>query len=656
MPTIEEKQARLAQLEQEEAQAQQLIAQQDPAMQEKMNQLALLEQEEAMAQEMLSQRPTGLSPRDIAGQQATEPIIHKGPYADILGNPEAELGFKTRAKYAIEPLESNRKALLAEQFGPENLFETPEGVVFLQQDGQLRPINAPGLSTGDIAELIGAGPEIVGAGMAGLLASPSGPGAYPAAVGGGMAGATARQAISAGLGTPQVASVGERVGDVALSGVLSGAGKFVAGKVKPFTKKMVKQYFPSASKAGKELSAISKRQGLPEPSFGQKVGGMARTEEKIMERLPVVGSKYRKIVKKQEDAIMRNLKKEAGDFVDSESMRFELSEAVKDIADAKIATVKNTASELFEEVAEKGAKVNIPAKPVRESFIESVGDFFDMDGKLKKFNPELGISQDEFGRVQKALSPIIEGLERDTLTPNSINAFRKTIDSEIRESGKLGFSDTVLLKSKENFLDLSEKILEGESPDMARKFKSARALWGRHLQMKDVYEKGGKGSLSNTSSDKLVKKVFSSPESVDSFKNVTDQETIEKMGGQFLFDLMQKKTRDGRVLPSVLNDIKNNRVVIQKVFGKKKYNDLVDNVKFLKELRVDPNPSGTFWTDLKSNPIKTIMTAGWVGTKLKARKSVRKIPQKAATAARAAVQTSGQEKKRGLTELMRRGE
>lgn len=151
--------------------------------------------------------------------------------ASVNPNREADLGFVNRSRYAIEPLESNRKALLIQEFGEENVKQDADGNMYINQNGQFRPVNKEGLSFADVADFAGATPEMAG-GVVGTVAGGVGasvPGAIALGAAGGALGSAVRQGASALLGTPQVANVGERIAETGLSagigGLFGGAGK-----------------------------------------------------------------------------------------------------------------------------------------------------------------------------------------------------------------------------------------------------------------------------------------------------------------------------------------------------------------------------------------------------------------------------------------------
>lgn len=196
---------------------------------------------------------SGLSSEEQAELAMIEQeLATRKPQAEIPVNPqrEADLGFVNRSRYSIEPLQSNRMALLAQEYGQENVMQDKEGNLFLNQNGEFRPVNKEGFSVADVADFAGATPEMAGSAV-GLVAGAVGGGgvaSVPAAIGlgaaGGAVGSVARQGLSALLGTPQVANTGERIVETGLSSLFGGAtagGGVVAKRamtpVKEFSKR-----------------------------------------------------------------------------------------------------------------------------------------------------------------------------------------------------------------------------------------------------------------------------------------------------------------------------------------------------------------------------------------------------------------------------------
>lgn len=168
----------------------------------------------------------------------------KAPDSLDVNMPEAELGATNRAKYSLEPIQSNRVALLEQTYGKENVKSDQAGNLFINQNGYYRPVNKAGFGMSDVAEFAGALPEaipeVAGAalGATGGLAAgaPLGPlalgtGASGAATGraiGAGVGSLFRQALSSAAGTPQVATLGERAMETGMSAATGSLGGLIA--------------------------------------------------------------------------------------------------------------------------------------------------------------------------------------------------------------------------------------------------------------------------------------------------------------------------------------------------------------------------------------------------------------------------------------------
>lgn len=185
-----------------------------------LEELALQKMSQTMA------TPSSSIDRAALEKMALEKMTASG-MTEIDPKTEASLGFINRAKYSLEPIQSNRKALLEQQFGQDNIMEDKNGELFVRQNNKFVPVNKDGFSTADVADFAGAIPEMAGglaggaAGVAAGLATSGGLGSVPMAIITGAAGAGAgsaiRQGLSAAVGTPQVASLGERALETGLS-------------------------------------------------------------------------------------------------------------------------------------------------------------------------------------------------------------------------------------------------------------------------------------------------------------------------------------------------------------------------------------------------------------------------------------------------------
>ena len=222
-----------------------------PLTPQEQSELNLIESE-LMSRGGQSRAPTGgLTPQEQAELlQIENELTSRQAAPKIDTDTEASLGFVNRARFAIEPLQSNRIALLQQEYGQENVMQDAQGNPFVNINGTFQPANVEGFSAADVADFAGAIPEGVGSligGAAGFVGG-GGVGSIPAAIGlgaaGGAVGSIARQGLSAALGTPQVATPIERVTETGLSGAFGAAGAGVGAGIKtasPAVKSAIKR-------------------------------------------------------------------------------------------------------------------------------------------------------------------------------------------------------------------------------------------------------------------------------------------------------------------------------------------------------------------------------------------------------------------------------
>jgi hypothetical protein len=96
-----------------------------PLMPEEQAELQAIEQELAARQSPHQSAPQGLTQEEQNELMAIEQELAARQSRPVSINmaSEADLGFINRARYSIEPLESNRRAFLAEQYGQENVMQ-----------------------------------------------------------------------------------------------------------------------------------------------------------------------------------------------------------------------------------------------------------------------------------------------------------------------------------------------------------------------------------------------------------------------------------------------------------------------------------------------------------------------------------------------------
>lgn len=601
-------------------------------------------------------QPKGLTPDEAQELAAIEQELAQRQNVKTIKTEEANLGVMNRLQYSLEPIESNRKAFLIQQFGAENVKEDEEGNTYIRQGDTFKPVNKEGFSVADVADVIGSAPEILGAG-AGAVAG-LGAGSIPAAVAGSAAGSVARQGLSALIGTPQVASPIERATEVGLSAALGGAGAG-AGKVISKAGKAVmpklSKVFPkiNIAKEGKKLLRISKQLDIPDPTPGQLSGGRTLEIEKALGVRRFFGRKIRKQTEKQVEAIKKNLVNEVGEFIDTDSSREAVGTSLKNLGAETIKRVKQTSSELFDEVTSSARGVAIPAKQTRTKLLhefQKMG-FFDTSGNALEHTSRTGLTETQFKRVQDVFGKIIKDIERSAtnigggtmspgtmgadLTADTLNTMRKFIDANIKEGGKLGYDDALLLKMRDTFLNVTEEMLEAQDPVMKQKFKTARALWAKQFELKKIFEKGGKAGLGikDLSDEKVLKTVFADKKKVQLLKQLTNDEAVEKAGKTWVNDLLTTTLgqEDKITAQAALNSLKKNREALIEAIGRKSYMRLRDNLFYLERIGRPINPSRTAITEMMSLDLKQIgagaLERGAYGARATVENLQREIPK-----------------------------
>ena len=667
---------------------------------EEQKELELLEAENA--QLLATPRQTGLTPeeaQELAQLEAEERAI-ASQQGEVNSYKEADLGFMTRSRYALEPIESQREAILVEQFGRENVRRDPEGEFLVRQGREFRPVNVEGFSTADLAEIAASAPEAIGAG-AGAVAG-MGPGSIPGAMIGAGAGAAARQAISKGVsslfGTPDVTTTPERIGDVAFSTALGGAGA-AAGKVlktaaKPIVKKFDK-FLPkigiddlAESAEGIKIKSIAKQEGLMAPTPAQVAGGRIADIEKKTRMRPFIGAPSRKRFEQQTEQIKNNIASEIGDFIDVDEPLGQVGSSIKESASTTIQAVKEFSGNLFDEVAEQGSEVALPGKAFFNDYKKAMArmGFFDINGNPKKFTSRSGLTRDQYKRLQgvfgdlyddiaETIRPVKNGIGQSytDIDMNTLNKMKQFLDGNIKEGSKAGFDDTILIEMKNRFLDMTEKGLKARSPEIAKKFKTARKSWREYLELRDAFEKGGKGkgsipknlNISTTSDEKVLRSVFSDKGNVKALKRLVGEGDAKKAGYAFIRDGLSKKIKSSQQngAASALTWVKDRREVITEAIGKESYDKLRRNLFYAQEIGIPLNPSQTKYTQLLSEINLNELVASVVEfAELKGRKlsrpAIKKINEAlekmVSTGAKAGV-ISGQSGRQDFNRGLRRG-
>lgn len=580
---------------------------------EEMQELKVLriEKEEGLLEP--SEPTGGLTPEEQAELAQLRRENENGELEqEVISPREADLGTWNRARYSIEPLESNRKALLVQEFGQDNVREI-DGEMHLKEDGKWRPVNAEGLSPADFADLAGSAPEIIGAGAGAMLGM--GAGSIPASIAGGVAGSAVRQGLSGALGTPQEsATVGERVTETALSGGMAGLGTGVAKGSKWAFKKAVKnarKLFPKMDigETGKELVKIAKEQNLPMPTKGQLAGGKHLEIEKALGERRFWGRKVREQTNKQIEAIKNNLD-DITDFTTSSGDDvMQAGGRLKQMAKARISRTKEVAGKLFDEVAEAGKDVTVPRRDFQVSLLDNFSKLgiLDKNGAKKAYTFESGLTRDQFKRVQTVFKDILDGINagqsaknaigEGVMNVNTINTMRKMLDSNIKEGSMQGLDNVLLLKLRANLMDVTEDMLSKKSDFHKTQFQIARNLWSDYIKQSKQFAKGGvKGlGIEDLSDEKVLNRVFSDVKKVKIMKEMSHPKHVEEAGIEYIDDILRKRIGGENQISArgAISALEKRSDAIKEAVGPAKFKKIMDNLKYLDEIGRPINPSKT---------------------------------------------------------------
>jgi hypothetical protein len=524
---------------------------------------------------------------------------------------EADLGLTTRFKYSLEPLESNRRALLIEQFGAENVKEDEKGDLFVMQNGQFHPVNAPGISFTDVANIAGALPEGLGT-TAGAMAG-MGVGSVPAAAGGAALGSAIRQGLSAAVGTPQVAPPSERAGEVLLSGVMGAGGAMIGKGIKTAAKKIFPRF-----RVDEKIKNIAKELDLPEPTTGQLAKGRDLEIEKQLAETPFFGRKIRRINDKQITKIKQNLRDQFGDFGEVDMDRAGVGSTLKERAGKTVSAIKNQSQGLYDEITAGAKEVAVPSNEFKRSLAGQFNKLglVDEAGNKLKHSAKTGLTKTQFERLQGIASDVLEQIDNSAgeipgtknmgIDASDINVIRKYVDANIREGQKAQLDDVALIKLRESLMEVTEDMLSEVDPKLQSQFREARGLWKKYLENKKIFETGKGLNLKNMSDEKVLQRVFRDKDSVESFKQLVDDESAKEAGDSFIRDILSKRIGGEEQISArgAISAIRAKREAIREAIGKDAYNTMMKNLEFLDMVGKPINPSKTAITDLRTNILK----------------------------------------------------
>jgi hypothetical protein len=569
------------------------------------------------------------------------------PQAAPVVNPgrEADLGFVNRARYSIEPLESNRLALLAQEFGQENLMQDDQGNVYLKQNGQFRPINKEGFSFSDVTDFAGAIPEmaggVVGAGSGAVAGG--GVASIPAAAGlgatGSALGSAFRQGLSATLGTPQVANTMERVSETGLSalfgGLFSGGGQAVkvgAKKAAPAFKEAAENVSKVFSRSPKtrevietttelsmnpeivenvikepgeevlsrelvkdqmnKLDDIAIRQNLPKASYAQAAGGRAIQAEDKLLNTPLIGGKIRKQVDDQLKAVKTNLEKVAGKFIDEDSTGLEVGLSTKDFAEGVVRSTKKASQKLYDYVDEAGKDAMIGKNTFFHKFRDKAGELglLDIDPESKigfkpsQYRADIGLTRGEFNTLQRTLMDSIGAIHK-TKSPKirfeSVNAIRKTINNTAEELRTTNPNAARILKGFGKDLD---EVTEGVLSREVPKLGEAFKEANKNWAKYKNDQEFLEGFLPD-GVENIVKKTMNNTDTIKRMKELVGENHVKEIGKSYVKDILGGLSKSGVArADSALTVIKRNKAQIIEALGEDTYGNLVDNLYYLNRL------------------------------------------------------------------------
>jgi len=538
-------------------------------------------------------QPTGLSPQEEKRLQELE--AKYGPKVDKL--TEADLGFKTRALYSLEPLQTNREALLKREFGNENVI-TQDGELFVKKDNTFYPVNKQGVSVGDIAEIAGATPEMVGTSL-GVMAGGFTPASIPGAIVGGMAGSLARQGISASLGVPQVAGIKERAIETGLSGLFSGAGSG-AIKAAPMVKKVAvkaidkatdiipfmkglktgasnvmdtvtknwsegiakdspryfkiaekhgiqKELLPEAVEFGKESSVSRSARAMAEGPYGeQRLKNFYKAHDQVSDAI----EKSNEIISpiKFRDEI------DAGEFISNS-----IDNVRKNIQENGEATYSVISQSFPDMELSKGAKSNITKK------LNEISKF-----AIGRIEFGIGTQKKEASNLLKAVSSLKKA-ERSI--PNTIEAL-KNIGEEAFKSDKFGVREAVDKKRlkdlyftyRENLVKSIEDNYGDYGKEVADSLKQNNKSWSDFLKKREVLS--SVLDKENISPERIYKQIVASGDSkkLDAIKELIPESDFQAIKRSFLESKIAKNVDDRVLYGTTYKNIDKNKQILNRYF------------------------------------------------------------------------------------------
>jgi hypothetical protein len=569
--------------------------------------------------------------------------------AQINPEREASLGFVNRAKYALEPIRSNRKAILVEQFGEDNVMEDDKGEIFVREGRHFLPVNRDGISVADGADMLGALPEmaggLVGAGLGLVAGVPTGGAAsVPLAVGLGAAGAGAgsmiRQGLSAAIGNPQVAELGERAMETGLSAGIGGVASGAATAIKPVAQKAktgITQWLKGAGgEAGKtvgktttktvaksnmglvgeiqpvlakrtaeevtgeiadqsgremvqenmkKLTKIATQEGLPAPSYAQAAQGKAIIAENKVMDMPLIGGKIRKQADTQAKLVRKNLEKITGMAIDADNDQGIVGQVVREYADTNVAARKKIAQELYKAVEDEGAEVFIGKRTFYKKLRDEAAKhgLMNPDGSFAQYDATSGMTRETHKRLQAIFADPMDALranQSNKVRFDSANALVKTLKANAEEL-KTTNPDAhrrIIGMIKELNTSL-ERTLNREAPGLGEKFSAANSNWATYKRQQKALEKL---IPPGTSDEHIIRKVMNGSAKIDQMKELIGEDEVKKMARSYVADIFYKLKKSGVARADTAMDaMRKSQTQIKAALGEEAYESAMRNLEYL---------------------------------------------------------------------------
>jgi uncharacterized protein YbjQ (UPF0145 family) len=609
--------------------------------------------EQLVAQKMAETETAPASSFDRKSlEEAVAQKMSEQGVAPIDKSSEADLGFVNRAKYSIEPIQSNRKALLSQEYGDDNVMEDKSGNLYVKQDGSFHPVNKEGFSVADVADIAGATPEIaggiVGAGVGAIAGVPTGgtmsvPMAMATGAAGAGAGSMIRQGLSAAIGNPQVATIGERALETGTSAAIGGVTSGAAQAVKPYAQKAkqgITQWLKGLGKEATEttgstlansetktlaktginlegeikpvgipetekevmgeiadrsanesviadkakLSQIATKEGLPEPSYAMAAQGKAILAENKILDMPFVGHNARKVADKQTKVLKNNLEKITGRVIDAESDNRAVGQAAKEYADTMVEGKKKIAQELYDKVETDGANAMIGKKTLFNKYRDYAGELglINPDGTKAVYDATSGLTEATHNKLQNTLFQAMDAMGRNQspkIRFQDANGLRKTLKATVEELKNSDPNGHRLLSKFGKELDDTMEHI------LNREAPSLGGTFRAANQNWRTYKQHQEivdKMIGNLDDERVVSRVMNSTQKISDLKEIIGDDHVKEIAKSYVADLLYKLNKSGiGRADSVIDSVRKNAPHLEDALGKDTYDKLMNNLYYL---------------------------------------------------------------------------